>query len=120
MVSNNEKLIELIKKNNDKQIILYGAASRGIRVFYNLIQKGVNKNQILFCDSNEEKWHTKFLGTEIISKDELLSLPEDVCIIISSAMHYEILPYLNDLGFTNVNYFYSLVFGLLKANCVSG
>ena len=55
MVSNNEKLIELIKKNNDKQIILYGAASRGIRVFYNLIQKGVDKNQILFCDSNEEK-----------------------------------------------------------------
>ena len=44
MTSNNEKLTELIKKNNDKQIILYGAASRGIRVFYNLIQKGVNKN----------------------------------------------------------------------------
>jgi hypothetical protein len=110
MLSNNEKLIELIKKNNDKQIILYGAASRGIRVFYNLIQKGVDKNQILFCDSNKEKWHTKFLGTEIISKDELLSLPKDVCIIISSSMHYEILPYLNDLGFTNVNYFYSLLF----------
>ena len=52
MISNNEKLIELIKKNNDKQIILYGAATGGIRVFYNLIQKGVDKNQILFCDSN--------------------------------------------------------------------
>ena len=110
MVSNNEKLIELIKKNNDKQIILYGAATGGIRVFYNLIQKGVDKNQILFCDSNEKKWHTKFLDIEIISKDELLSLPEDVCIIISSVMHYEILPYLNDLGFSNVNYFHSLLF----------
>ena len=110
MTSNNEKLTELIKKNNDKQIILYGAATGGIRVFYNLIQKGVDKNQILFCDSNEEKWHTKYLGREIISKDELLSLPEDVCIIISSVMHYEILPYLNDLGFSNVNYFHSLLF----------
>ena len=39
------------------KINFYGAA-RGIQVFYNLIQKGVDKNH---CDSNEKKWHTKFL-----------------------------------------------------------
>ena len=55
MEPNNQKLIEILEENNSGQIILYGAASRGIRVFYNLIQKGIDKNQILFCDSNEKK-----------------------------------------------------------------
>ena len=49
MTLNDNELMKLIKTNDDKKIILYGAASRGIRVFYNLIQKGINKNQILFC-----------------------------------------------------------------------
>ena len=110
MEPNNQKLIEILEENNSGQIILYGAASRGIRVFYNLIQKGIDKNQILFCDSNEKKWNTKFLNRKIISIDELLSNPKDVCIIVSSSMYYEILPYLNKLGFSNVHYFHSLLF----------
>lgn len=110
MESDTKILLEFIRKNNGKQIILYGAATGGIRTFYNLLQKGVDENQISFCDSNEKKWNTKYLGREIISKDELLSLPKDISIIISSVMHYEILPYLNDLGFSNVNYFHSLLF----------
>lgn len=110
MTLNDNELMKLIKTNDDKKIILYGAASRGIRVFYNLIQKGINKNQILFCDSNIEKWNTTFLGIKIISKDELLSLPNNVLIIISSSLHYEIFPYLTKLGFSNIHYFHSLLF----------
>ena len=44
METNDKKLIEVLNKNRDKKIILYGAASRGIRVFYNLLQKGIDKN----------------------------------------------------------------------------
>jgi hypothetical protein len=110
MVTINQKLIEVLNNNRNKKIILYGAASRGIRVFYNLLQKGIDKNQILFCDSNKKKWNTEFLDSKIISTEELLSYPKDTCIIISSSMHYEILPYLNDLGLSNVHYFHSLLF----------
>ena len=54
MVTINQKLIEVLNNNRNKKIILYGAASRGIRVFYNLLLNGINKNQILFCDSNKK------------------------------------------------------------------
>ena len=54
MKKNNKKndLIKLLKKNDSRPIILYGAASRGVRVLYNLIDKGFLPEQILFCDSN--------------------------------------------------------------------
>jgi len=110
MLTDNQKVIRFLNNNRDKKIILYGAASRGIRVFYNLLQNGINKNQILFCDSNKKKWNTKFLDRKIISIQELLSYPKNVCILISSSMHYEILPYLNNLGLSNVHYFHSLLF----------
>jgi len=54
MLTDDQKVIRFLNNNRDKKIILYGAASRGIRVFYNLLQSGINKNQILFCDSNKK------------------------------------------------------------------
>ena len=112
MKENNKKndLIEVIDKNKNKQIILYGAASRGVRVLFNLIQKGVDKDQILFCDTNSQKWGKTLYGIRIISIEELKSLSKDVCIIISSSVRYEIFPYLEKLGFVNIHYFHSLLF----------
>ena len=50
MINNSKSdLIKLLNKNSDKPIILYGAASRGVRVLYNLIAIGVSQEQILFC-----------------------------------------------------------------------
>tara|TARA_B100000029_G_scaffold508795_1_gene596516 strand:+ start:440 stop:1366 length:927 start_codon:yes stop_codon:yes gene_type:complete len=106
----NNNILELLNNNNNKQIILYGAGSRGVRVFYNLMDKGFPKEQILFCDSNPKLWNTKLCDVEILSIDELKSFPEDICIIISSSVTYEIIPSLEKLGFTNVHYFYSLLF----------
>ena len=112
MKENNKKndLIEVIDKNKNKQIILYGAASRGVRVLFNLIEKGVDKNQILFCDTNPHKWGKTLYDIKIISIEELKSLSNNVCIIISSSVRYEILPHLKKLGFTNIHYFHSLLF----------
>lgn len=103
-------IFEFINKNKNKQIILYGAASRGVRVLFNLIEKGVDKNQILFCDTNPHKWGKTLYDIKIISIEELKSLSKDVCIIISSSVRYEILPYLKKLGFVNTHYFHSLLF----------
>ena len=112
MKKNNSKsdLIKLLKKNNDKPIILYGAASRGVRVLYNLIDKGIPPEQIIFCDSNPKLWNTTLCNIKVISLDELKSFPKDICIIISSSMRYEIIPSLEKLGFTEIHYFYSLLF----------
>ena len=73
MKENNKKndLTEFINKNKNKQIILYGAASRGVRVLFNLIEKGVNKNQLLFCDINPQKWGKTLYGVKIISIEKL-------------------------------------------------
>ena len=112
MKENNIKndIFEFVNKNKNKQIILYGAASRGVRVLFNLIEKGVDKNQILFCDTNPHKWGKTLYDIKIISIEELKSLSKDVCIIISSSVRYEILPYLKKLGFVNTHYFHSLLF----------
>ena len=112
MKKNNGKndLIKLLIKNNDKPIILYGAASRGVRVFYNLIDKGFSRERILFCDSNPKLWNTTLCDVKVISLDQLQSFPKDTCIIISSSMRYEIIPSLEKLGFTEIHYFHSLLF----------
>ena len=112
MTYNDEKkqLFELLEKNKTKKIILYGAASRGVRSFYNLIDKGFPSEQILFCDSNSKLWNTNVCGTKVISIDDLKSLSKDTCIIVSSSMYYEIIPTLEKLGFTQVYYFNSLLF----------
>ena len=112
MKKNNGKndLIKLLIKNNDKPIILYGAASRGVRVFYNLIDKGFSRERILFCDSNPKLWNTTLCDVKVISLDQLQSFPKDACIIISSSMRYEIIPSLEKLGFTEIHYFHSLLF----------
>ena len=106
----NSDLNEFIKNNKNNQVILYGAGSRGVRVFYNLIERGFKKQQIFFCDSNSKLWNTTLCDVKIISIDELKLLPNDICLIISSSVRYEIIPKLRDLGFTNVHYFHSLLF----------
>ena len=111
-MKNNSKndLIRLLKKNHDKQIILYGAASRGVRVLFNLIDKGFPQEQILFCDSNPKLWNTTICNVKVISLDKLQSFPKDTCIIVSSSVRFEIIPSLEKLGFTEIHYFHSLLF----------
>ena len=112
MNSNNEdmELFSLIEENKNKQIVLYGAASRGVRALYNLIDKGFPKKQIIFCDSNPKLWNTELYEHEIISLEKLEQLPKDTCIIVSSSVRYEIIPSLEKLGFTEIHYFHSLLF----------
>ena len=108
--TNNQNLDEFLKKNKENQIILYGAGSRGVRVYHNLISKGFKKEQLLFCDSNSNLWNTVLCGIKVISLDELKSFHSDTCFIISSSVRYEIIPKLQEIGFKNIHYFHSLLF----------
>ena len=106
----NQDLNTFLEKNKNNQMILYGAGSRGVRVFYNLISKGVKKEQLLFSDSNPKLWNTMLCDTKVISIEELQSFSPDTCLIISSSVRYEIIPKLQNLGFSNIHYFHSLLF----------
>jgi len=106
----NEEIFSLIEKNKSKQVVLYGAASRGVRALYNLIDKGFPRERIIFCDSNPRLWNTELYGFPIISLQELEKLPKDTCVIVSSSVRYEIIPSLEKLGFTEIHYFHSLLF----------
>jgi len=109
--SNNDKeIFSIIENNKDKEVILYGAASRGVRALYNLIDKGLKKEQIIFCDSNPKLWNTELYGHKIISLEDLQKRPKDTCIIVSSSVRYEVIPSLEKLGFTEIHYFHSLLF----------
>ncbi len=108
--TNNQNLNTFLENNKNNQIILYGAGSRGVRVFYNLISKGFKKQQFLFCDSNPKLWNTMLCGIKIISFDELKLFSPDTCLIISSSVRYEIIPKLQESGFNNIHYFHSLLF----------
>ena len=95
---------------NDKQIILFGASSRGKRVLNNLLDKGIDKSQLKFCDNDKKKWNKVINGIEVISLNDLANLSRDTCIIISSSINYEISEQLKGLGFLNVHYFHLLLF----------
>ncbi len=94
----------------NKKLILFGASSRGIRVLNNLVTKGFQKKNIVFCDNNMKKVGKKILGISIISLDDLKNYSYDTPIIISSSMFNEIKLQLTGLEFINVNYFHSLLF----------
>ena len=109
-MENSNKVFSIINNNKDKEIVLYGAASRGVRALYNLIDKGFPKEQIVFCDSNPKLWNTTLYGHKIIPLEDLQKRPKDTCIIVSSSVRYEVIPSLEKLGFTEIHYFHSLLF----------
>ncbi|MDA1124894.1 MAG: class I SAM-dependent methyltransferase [Crenarchaeota archaeon] len=106
----NRNIMQFIEKIKDKQIILFGAASRGKRVLNNLLERGIEKNKIFFCDNNPEKWNKTIFEIKILPLSDLEKMPKDTCIIISSSMYEPITKQLKESGFTNVNYYHSLLF----------
>ena len=69
-----KKLSDIISIDTNEKIILFGAAHRGERVLVNLLQSGIKKNNILFCDDDSKNWGQKLLGVKVISIEELKKL----------------------------------------------
>lgn len=106
----NKDVMSFIKEIKDNPIILFGAASRGKRVLNNLLERGIDKNKIFFCDNNQNKWGKNISDVKILSLIDLLKMPKDVCVIVSSSMYSSIIKQLNELGFSNIHYYHSLLF----------
>ncbi len=105
-----QTLMPFFNTIRNKQIILFGASSRGKRVLNNLIELGFNPSNIRFCDNDKKKWGKLISGVKIISLKELQNLPKSIPIIISSSVQYEIHQQLTGFGFKKVYYFHSLLF----------
>ena len=84
----NNKQFYLTPLREFNKIILFGAAHRGERVLVNLLQYGIKKNSILFCDNDSKNWGKVLLGVKVISIEELKKLSRDIKIIISSSTFY--------------------------------
>ena len=111
MIELSNLLLDEFKK---EKIVLFGASSRGKRVLNNLVHRGIEKKQIIFCD-NDEKKHDKMINdVRIINLNELKERESDIPIIISSSMFEEIKLQLDELGFSRVYYFHDLLFSEQK------
>lgn len=93
-----------------QQVVLYGASTGGARVYFNLLEIGVQPGQISFYDSNTTKHGGAFLDRPILTKAQFDALQRDVLILISSVVFYEIVPILEGLRFTNSHYVHELIF----------
>ena len=106
----NIELNNFLDKIKNENIVLFGASSRGKRVLFNLIEHGFSIEKIVFCDNSSEKWGEQLEDVRIISPMELEKYDKNICIIISTSMHEEVFTQLTTLGFTNVNYYHTLIF----------
>ncbi|MBU2576881.1 MAG: class I SAM-dependent methyltransferase [Nanoarchaeota archaeon] len=109
-----KSVLELVSGFRNKKIVLFGAASSGKRTLLSLLEKGLDKKDILFYDNNPEKWGKEILGVNVLSLDELKQIPEDTPILISSCMFVEITNQLEKLGFTDFHYIRDLLYSRRK------
>lgn len=95
----------------NKSVVIWGASSAG-RKMYQLL-KGEGINIIAFCDSNSNKWETKYCNLDIISPDELEKMNnESILIQIASEWEKEIADELKRRKVENF-LFYSEAYGRL-------
>lgn len=95
---------------SDGRIVLYGASSSGLRVLYNLLDKGIDPQRISFFDSDTKKQGTVLSGIGVLTAAEFESLGKEVLILISSSIHYEIEPLLQKKGYRNFVFDHDLVY----------
>ncbi len=101
---------EMKELRRNRSSIIFGAASSGKRVLMNLLEKGMDKENLLFYDNNEKKWDTTVLGVPVISLPEFKLVPRKNKIYIGSCMHIEIIKQLDELSFDNYSYDRSLLY----------
>ena len=71
---------------------------------------GFPKEKFTFVDSNRFKNGLFFCDVLCIGTDELFALNKESQIVVTSTMHYEIIPFLARNGMTNVMYEHDLLF----------
>lgn len=103
-------LLDFLKDIQGKKIILFGAASAGKRAVMNLMDKGIDRKDMLFFDNNSDKWGKIILGVKVMFVKDFDKIPKETPILITSSMFYEISVQLDKLHFTNVHYIRPLLY----------
>lgn len=101
-------LEECVSKKN--KIILFGAASSGERGLLRLVSFGFEHDSFIFCDSNPKKFETQVRGIAVKSLETILKLYPEAIYIVTSVMHYEIIPMLRSRGVKNIFFSQDLIF----------
>ena len=101
-------LEECVSKKN--KIILFGAASSGERGFLRLVSFGFEQNHFIFCDSNPKKFKTYLRGIAVESIETVSKLYPEATYIVTSVMHYEIIPMLQNRGVKKIFFSQELIF----------
>ncbi len=84
-----------------RKIVIYGASSSGKRALGYYGREQV----IYFCDGDKNKVGTFFQGIEVISKNKLIEIQNEIDIIIASVYYEEISKDLFELGINEIKRF---------------
>lgn len=76
------------------KIIIFGASKQGKRAYDALTEK---YDIVAYCDNNQDKWATDFMGCRVISPEEILNY-ESVQVVIASQYYNAIGKQLNEMG----------------------
>lgn len=78
----------------EREVVLYGASFTG-----RMALKYYGKDRVkYFCDGNREKIGTFIDGIEVISKEHLAKIKDDIILVITSSQYKAIIKELNELG----------------------
>lgn len=91
--------IEIIKKFQEKGVVVFGTGNFGSLIHSALKQKNIKVNY--FLDNNFNNWGKKFEGIETISAEELIKKNKDTYVLLSSLNFRYLKRQLKDLGFEN-------------------
>ena len=91
--------IEIIKKFQEKGVVVFGTGNFGSLIHSALKQKNITVNY--FLDNNFNNWGKKFEGIETISAEELIKKNKDTYVLLSSLNFRYLKRQLKDLGFEN-------------------
>lgn len=81
-----EELLNIIEKNSNKKIILFGASTLGKKMLYLLEENNIEVE--FFCDNNQNKWGTSLCSKKIISPKEVAQM-KDECLVIITSMYFK-------------------------------
>lgn len=105
----NQFIEDVVKKNEGREIYIWGASVRGTLLGMLLEKKGYS--DFLFVDNDERKWGTNINKHLIISADELLNMRHDGYVIIPVEHYLEIRTQLLKLNMKEASDFY-----IIKSN----
>lgn len=95
-----ESYKEFVEQIQDKKLVLFGAGSRSLDIFYQYYYNSFNDISFI-CDNDKSKWGGAFFNIPICSPQVLLKAPKDYVVLITVRNRFSvkrIMQQLNEMG----------------------